>query len=505
LKKTITTSGNRLSHLAVQFAGKAWSMLMALAFLPMYVDILGNQKFAIIGFYLVCQAVVSLLDTAITATVNKEVTEARLHSDKKLASSVRTLELICYSIACAILVFGVLFAPFLTRNLHIRTGVDLSECRIDSLLIVCAICMQGLFLFYLSSILALQKHHLYAGFRSLWFTGRFAGGVACLLLIGPSPSVFLGCHCVTTGVLAILLRHFLWQSVPQPSKMFIFENSIFARNFQFLSGVVGITATTVLLCQVDKLILFNIIDSADYTFYITVWSLAGGLRQLVEPLFSYVLPNFSAGTNREETNGIKDLFTLSMQLAVLIVAPIGITAIFFSDAILSYWLKDFALQWKHYATYVLLLIGMSLNAMALIPYGLQLARNDTFQLLKTNVLLVTLCLPTLVLFNSGHGILVASSLWVFENVVYALFTTPQTYQRAFQENYFTCFLRNQVFPVIVCFLSVWCLKGILAVFFEQQSLFGLILLSLIIWFVGLVCVVLCFPELLRKGIKAFRF
>ena len=98
MKKTITTSGNRLSHLAVQFAGKAWSMLMALAFLPMYVDILGNQKFAIIGFYLVCQAVVSLLDTAITATVNKEVTEARLHSDKKLASSVRTLEFICYSL-----------------------------------------------------------------------------------------------------------------------------------------------------------------------------------------------------------------------------------------------------------------------------------------------------------------------------------------------------------------------------------------------------------------------
>jgi O-antigen/teichoic acid export membrane protein len=503
--KRATISRSRLSPLAVQFAGKAWSMLMALAFLPMYIDILGNQKFAIIGFYLVCQAVVSLLDTAITATVNKEIAEARLHSSDKLASSIRTLELLIYSIAGFILVIGCLFSSFLAEKLQARTGVELSECWNNSLLIICAICMQGIFLFYLSSILALQRHFLYSGIRSLWFTGRFAGGVICLILIAPSPSIFLACHCITTFLLIGLLRYLLWQTVPRPFRAFTFDTKVVTRNFSFIGSAISITASTVLLCQVDKLILFNIVDPADYTFYIAVWTLTGGLRQLVEPLFIFLLPNFTASSVAHATENIKKLFAFSMQVTILVVVPLGITAMFFPVEILTYWLKGFTIQWKHQVTYELLLIGMCMNAMALVPYGLQLSRNDTSQLLKTNILLVTICLPALVFLHFDNGILLASSMWVFSNAVYTFFTTPQTYWQAFKERYFLWFLRNMVFPTAACFFAIGFSKKIVGLYFVAESFPSLILLLLVIWFSGFISVLFCYPELLRRALNKSSF
>lgn len=478
---------------------------MALAFLPMYVDILGANKFAVIGFYLVCQAVVSLLDTAITATVNRELAESRLRPAAELSSSVRTLEIASWSSACALMVIGSLLTPFLASKLHLRTGVDLLECRIDSRLMVCAISTQGLLLFYLSCILAIQKHYLYAGLRSLWFTGRFAGGVICLTILTPNPSVFLWCQCVTTITVMAILRYFLWQSIPAPPRLFLFDRRVLVRHLQFLVNVVGITATTVLLCQADKLVLFNFVDPSDYAFYIAVWSLVGGVRQLVEPLFVYLLPNFTNLVCGDGSDRLKLLFRASMQLAVVIAVPASVTAAFFSEEILAVWLKGFILQWHHHVTYVFLLTGMCLNAIALIPYGLQLARNDSFLLLRTNVLLAIICLVALMFLNSGNGLILASSLWVFINLTYNFLTTPQTYRRAFKESYYAWFLRNQLFPVLVCVASVWGSARIGAPYFAPKSPFGLLLLLLIVWSCGMVGAVVCYPELVRKGIDALRF
>lgn len=490
--------------LALQFAGKAWSMLMALAFLPSYIEILGPEKFAIVGFYFVSQAVVSLLDTAITATVSREITKARLHSSDQLATSIRTLELLVYPTALAVLVVGGFCSPVLSELLQTRSGLDHRECRADALLITCAVATQGIYLFYLSSILALKKHLIYSGVRSLWFTGRFAGGFVCLTVIAPNPSVFLACHCVTTMVLAAFLRQIIWHSIPRPSKVFAFETKVVSENFQFITNTIGITATTIALCQVDKIILFKIVDTTDYTFYIAVWTLAGGLRQVAEPLFVYLLPGFTERLGVGATLSTRKEFTSGMRAAVVLVLPLAFTAMFFPGEILSQWVRGIALQWKHLITYEFLIAGMALNALALVPFALQLAKGDTAQLLGTNMLLAGLCLPGLIILHLDNGVVVAGAVWLSVNTVYTIFTTPQTYRRVFKEPYAPWFGRNIMLPSFVCFVVAATTKEVTGLVGVPEG-FGVLLCLFLNWMCGFVVTVLCFPEVARRVTNALPF
>ena len=63
------------------YAGQGWNALMAVIFIPLYIEYLGMEAYGLIGFFILIQALMFIFDMGISATINREM--ARYTSGSK--------------------------------------------------------------------------------------------------------------------------------------------------------------------------------------------------------------------------------------------------------------------------------------------------------------------------------------------------------------------------------------------------------------------------------------
>ena len=59
------------TNVVANYLGQGWAALMGLAFVPLYVKILGAETYGLIGVFAVLQSCVTLLDLGLTPTLNR--------------------------------------------------------------------------------------------------------------------------------------------------------------------------------------------------------------------------------------------------------------------------------------------------------------------------------------------------------------------------------------------------------------------------------------------------
>ena len=70
------------SNLFANFAGSGVAALLQLAFIPFYIKFLGIEAYGLIGFYIMLQAVLQVLDLGLGPTMNREMAQYSVQPDK---------------------------------------------------------------------------------------------------------------------------------------------------------------------------------------------------------------------------------------------------------------------------------------------------------------------------------------------------------------------------------------------------------------------------------------
>ena len=83
------------SNLFANFAGSGVAALLQLAFIPFYIKFLGIEAYGLIGFYILLQAVLQVLDLGLGPTMNREMARYSVQPDKagEARDFTRTLEI----------------------------------------------------------------------------------------------------------------------------------------------------------------------------------------------------------------------------------------------------------------------------------------------------------------------------------------------------------------------------------------------------------------------------
>ena len=83
-------------NIAANFIGRAWSMILAVVFIPLYLKFLGIEAYGLVGFFAALQSIFGIMDFGIGMTLNREM--ARLSAvegkEQERRDLLRTLELI---------------------------------------------------------------------------------------------------------------------------------------------------------------------------------------------------------------------------------------------------------------------------------------------------------------------------------------------------------------------------------------------------------------------------
>src|SRR5579862_4106058 len=110
-------SGFRL-ELVASFAGTGWSGLVQLVCIPAYIKLMGIESYGLIGFYLMLQAMLQVLDLGLSPTMNREMARYSVQPDKadEARDLVRTLEVGYWPIGLIIGVVLVALSPWVASH-----------------------------------------------------------------------------------------------------------------------------------------------------------------------------------------------------------------------------------------------------------------------------------------------------------------------------------------------------------------------------------------------------
>ncbi len=184
-------------NIIANFAGKAWKGIFSLAFVPIYIKLMGVEVFGLIGIFLSLSALFALLDMGLTATLNRELSRLSVaeNSAQESRNLVRTFEVVYWGIGIVIGVFVIILAPLLAKHWINSTSIS-SETTEQALLIMgMLLAAQWPNAIYSGGLKGLQRQVVLNVIRSVSLTVRHGGAVLVLLFISPS-----------------ILSFFLWQS-----------------------------------------------------------------------------------------------------------------------------------------------------------------------------------------------------------------------------------------------------------------------------------------------------
>lgn len=417
-------------NLIANFVGKGWAALMGIVFIPLFIKFMGIESYGLVGFFTTLQAVFILMDFGLATTLNREIARySASDTSRDMRDLVRTLEIVYWALAICIGMIVLLLSP-LIAHAWVRTDTLPAEVVQESVNLMGLVLMfQWPLGFYAGGLLGLQRQILYNILNSIWYTLRFAGGVLVLWLVSPTVLAFFEWQVVVSIVSTGLMALALWRSLPVSHERARFRISLWKSVWHFAAGMSGISAVTLLLTQLDKIILSKMLSLDLFGYYTLAWTVANGLTVLTGSVYTVLFPVFSQQVALADIEQLKHLYHRSCQLMSVLILPAAILGALFAREILIVWTQNPATVANTHLLVSLLFIGTALNGLMHLPYALQLAHGWTSLAFYSNVIAVILLIPLLFIATSYYGAAGAAAIWIVLNGGYVLIQLQVMHRR----------------------------------------------------------------------------
>jgi O-antigen/teichoic acid export membrane protein len=284
----------------------------------------------------------------------------------------------------------------------------------------------------------------------MWGTNLFNGTLmgmerqvqANVLRIASVTTSSLGAVLVLWLVSADIRTFFLWQLFAGlltwivagwmalrvlPAGPSLFRAGLLRDLWRFAAGMSAITIGAIVLMQLDKWLLINMLPLQSYGYYILALALANALYFVITPIFSSVFPRMTLLHAQSDQYGQASLYHSSAQYISALVFPLATVICLFSEPILRLWIQDAEIARNAAPIASILVWGTALNGLMNVPYALQLATGRTSLALRLVVLKLILFAPVIVFLTLQFGAIGAAAAWLALNAIYVLVGIPLTH------------------------------------------------------------------------------
>lgn len=437
-------------NIIANYLGQGWTGFMALAFLPLYIEYLGMEAYGLIGLFAVMQALLMLLDIGMTPTLNREMARfsAGAHSAQSIRDLLRSLEVICYSLAALSVVVVWAASGYLAKDWikaeQIPIEVVGQVLSIMALVVALRVC-EGI---YRGSLYGLERQVWYNGAYSLLTTLRYGGAVVILEWVSTSIEVFFIWQAVVSLLTVAVLAFSVHRILPRAPSRPRFSRTSLTEIWKFAGGMMAITFLTMLLLQVDKVLLSRLLPLKEFGYYTLAATAAGVLYMIVVPVTQAVYPRMVKYSNNEELTKLIVLYHQTTQLIIVLIAPAVVVLGFFAGGVVYMWSGNADLAKNTAPLLSILTLGSFLNSLSYIPYNLQLAHGWISFLIKTNTAMVFVLISVIFWVVPRYGSIGAAWTWAALNGGYLLVTTQFMHRRIIPKEKWSWYIIDVLLPVI---------------------------------------------------------
>jgi len=419
-------------NVLANLVGSAWTALVGLAFTPLYIRFVGIEAYGLIGFCLMLQVMLLVLDLGLSPTINRVLARgsANLEKATEIRDFVRTAEAVSWATGVSVGILLYLISPLVSRSwIH---GSTISPDEIRRTLGVICINLALLFPlgFYQGGLMGLQKQVLANSLRIAASTAAGGGAVLVLWKLSATVAAFFAWQAAVTLTQVAVTMALLWRNLPvvepRPARLAF---GLFRNVWRFAAGMTGISVSALVLTQMDKVILSKILSLKAFGYYTLAGVVSSGLYVLIAPVYGAVFPRFSELVALRRDDDLAAIYHRGAQFMAILVLPVASVIAFFPSEILVLWTRDPEVAAAASPIVAALTAGTALNGLMHLPYALQLAYGWTRIGVAINLFLIAVLLPATIILAKAYGALGGAVVWPAVNILYIFVGVPLTHRR----------------------------------------------------------------------------
>lgn len=444
-------------NVIANYFGQGWSALMGLVFVPVYIKYLGIEAYGLIGIFAMLQAWLTLLDMGMTPTLSREMARytAGAHTAQSIRDLLRTMEFICFITAIFLAVAIWLCASWLSTH-WLQTEKLPTEILTQAISIMgLVIALRFIESIYRGAIVGLQKQVWLSYTGAVLATLRSVGAVLVLIWVSPEIKFFFLWQGIVSLLTIVVFIIATYQSLPVSEQYAQFSLPQLQAIWRFAGGMMATTLLSLLLMQVDKIILSRMLSLEMFGYYTLAGTIAGTLYQLTGPITQAYYPRFTELVTQKNTTELIKIYHQSAQLINVLIIPATIVLIFFGKNMLWLWTGNLQLAQNVAPLMALLALGTMLNGFMHIPYLLTLAYGWTRFGVYQNVIAVVLLVPSIIWATLRYGAIGSAWIWLILNGSYVLISVHFLHNRLLTKEKWIWYRKDLLLPIFATATTVW--------------------------------------------------
>lgn len=439
------------ANLVANFAGQGWIAVLQLAFVPIYIRLLGIEGYGLIGFFVMIQTLLRMLDFGLGHTVNREMARYSVAPESAAESRdfLRSAEIVYWVLGVVVGVLMFALAPQIAGGMINAKTLSRDTITVSVALMGFIAALQWPMSAYMGGLQGLQKQVTLNIIKVVSATVASVGGALLLWLVSSDIRLFFWWQLFVTILGIAVSQRLAWGALPQSTRRARFEWQLLRRNWRFAAGISGITVTALVMTQADKWILVKLVDLESFGYYMLAVTFANAVYLLVTPIFSAVYPRYAALASLKDEADLARQYHLGAQLMTCLLAPVGLMLAFFAPEIILIWTRSSPMAQGAATAASLLVLGNTLNGFMNLPYALQLAHGWTGLALRINLLLVAVFLPLVFYLTTVYSVVGAALAWTLISMLYMVLGVPLTHRRLLKNEQSGWWLQDTIMPLLV--------------------------------------------------------
>jgi O-antigen/teichoic acid export membrane protein len=437
-------------NVVANYLGQGWRALMSLAFVPIYIKYLGIEAYGLIGMFAILQGWLGLLDMGMKPALGREMARftGGLHDTQYIRNLLRSIEVIGFMIAGVIALGLWAASPWLASEW-------LAPANLPVKVIASAIAVMGAvtalrFLedIYASAIIGLQRQVLVNVVMSVMATIRGLGAIAVLIWVSRTIEGFFLWQGVISVITVALFAFLIYRTLPKWSGPVRFSWPVLHGIWRFSAGMMAITLLSLLLTQVDKILLSRLLSLRAFGYYALAGVVANALFMLATPITTAFYPRFTELATRGDQRALAETYHQAAQLVTVLMGSAAIVLFVFGEKVLLLWTRDAVLSRQVAPLLSVLALGTLFNGLMWIPYHTQLAHGWTSLTIKVNIVAVAIVVPAILLVVPKYGAIGAAWAWVALNLGYVVVDIYFMHQRLLPTEKWRWYTQDVVLPLM---------------------------------------------------------
>ena len=371
-------SGSQLArNVGANTLAVGWNGLLIVLVTPWYVSILGMEGYGLVGFWVLLQVVLALLDLGMGATLVREFASAQSLPDgnARRRNLLRTLEWVYWPLAASLAVLLFVAAGWVARDWLKPQTLPASQVARSVQWMALALGLQLPGALYSSGLIGLQRQGSLARLQMSANTLRHVGGLAVLLWRADPASYFI-VQALASGVQTLATRATLSAVLAgADTDRPVFRATLLREVWRFSAGMATTTMAAVLLGNVDRLFLSALLPAAELGKYSVAWTATGLLQLGIQPFYRAYFPRFAELLAVGDRATLRREYYDGCRIVAQMIVPAALIGWVFAPELFRAWMGN--ADRTSVAAFRLLLVGVGCAGLMWLPAAFQQAHGWT--------------------------------------------------------------------------------------------------------------------------------